>query len=89
MTPPEFLYHGTASRFLDAILQEGLRPQSRLYVHLSPNTETAVKVGKRHALPSVLKVCALDYHKDGGVFYRSENGVWLTKTVPVEYLIQL
>ena len=45
--PPEFLYHGTASRFLDAIFAEGLKPMSRLYVHLSPDAATAVKVGKR------------------------------------------
>ncbi|MDE5778838.1 MAG: RNA 2'-phosphotransferase [Lachnospiraceae bacterium] len=45
--PPEFLYHGTATRFLDNIINEGLKPMSRLYVHLSKDTETALKVGKR------------------------------------------
>ena len=45
--PPEFLYHGTATRFLDNIMNEGLKPMSRLYVHLSKDTETALKVGKR------------------------------------------
>lgn len=28
--PPEFLYHGTAERFLESIKKEGLRPMSRL-----------------------------------------------------------
>lgn len=45
--PPEFLYHGTATIFLDNIINEGLKPMSRLYVHLSKDTETALKVGKR------------------------------------------
>lgn len=44
--PPQYLYHGTAERFLDAIMAEGLKPMSRLYVHLSKDEETAVKVGK-------------------------------------------
>ena len=33
--PPDCLYHGTATRFLESIRREGLKPMSRLYVHLS------------------------------------------------------
>ena len=54
--PPEFLYHGTAKRFLENIQAEGLKPMSRLYVHLSKDKETAIKVGKRHGEPVVLQV---------------------------------
>ena len=46
--PPEFLYHGTATKFHDSIMSEGLKPMSRLYVHLSRDIDTALKVGKRH-----------------------------------------
>lgn len=83
--PPGFLYHGTATRFLDAILNDGLKPMSRLYVHLSKDIETALKVGKRHGDPIVLKVCSGDMYKDGYKFYLSENGVWLTKKVDIKY----
>lgn len=83
--PPKFLYHGTVTRFLDAILNDGLKPMSRLYVHLSKDIETALKVGKRHGDPVVLKVCGGDMYKDGYKFYLSENGVWLTKKVDVKY----
>lgn len=83
--PPGFLYHGTATRFLDAILNDGLKPMSRLYVHLSKDIETALKVGKRHGDPIVLKVCSGDMYKDGYKFYLAENGVWLTKKVDVKY----
>jgi putative RNA 2'-phosphotransferase len=86
VAPPERLFHGTATRFLDAIRAEGLRPQSRRHVHLSPDEETAVKVGQRHGKPAVLLVHAGAMHRDGHVFYRSENGVWLTTVVPVGYL---
>ncbi len=84
--PPERLFHGTATRFLDAIRAEGLRPQSRQHVHLSPDEETAVKVGQRHGKPVVLVVLAGAMHREGHVFYRSENGVWLTAAVPPGYL---
>lgn len=86
--PPDVLYHGTATRFLGSILNagEGLRSGSRLYVHLSKDYDTAVKVGTRHGVPAVLKVDAGSMARDGYVFYLSENGVWLVETVPVKYL---
>lgn len=84
--PPEVLYHGTADRFLDAIKSEGLKPMSRLYVHLSKDYDTAVNVGKRHGKAVVLEVDAARMKRDGKVFYLSENGVWLTQSVESEYL---
>lgn len=84
--PPKVLYHGTAVRFLSSIMAEGLKPMSRLYVHLSPDYDTAVKVGKRHGKPVILKVDADRMDGDGFVFYLSENGVWLTKTVESQYI---
>ena len=87
--PPELLYHGTADRFVKSIMKEGLKPMSRLYVHLSKDIETAKKVGKRHGNPVVLKIHSEQMKRDGGKFYLSENGVWLTKKVDVEYLEKL
>lgn len=84
--PPKFLYHGTADRFLDSIMSDGLVPKSRLYVHLSKDEKTAEKVGKRHGKPVVLKIETGRMAKAGFKFYLSENEVWLTKTVPPEYL---
>ena len=84
--PPEYLYHGTGEKYVDSINQGGLVPKSRLYVHLSADTETAVKVGSRHGRPVVYRVAAGKMKADGHVFYRSVNGVWLTKEVPVRYL---
>lgn len=87
--PPEFLYHGTATRFLDNIMNEGLKPMSRLYVHLSKDIETALKVGKRHGNPVILKIYSGEMHKDGYKFYLSENGVWLTKKIDVKYIEEM
>lgn len=85
-TPPDTLYHGTATRFLDAILLEGLKPGSRQQVHLSAAYDTAVAVGQRHGKPVVLKVKALELHHSGESFFQSDNGVWLVSHVPHNYL---
>ncbi len=84
--PPQYLYHGTADRFLDSIMAEGLKPMSRLYVHLSVDEEMAMKVGKRHGKPVVLKIKTEEMWKDGIKFYLSQNGVWLTKYVDTKYI---
>ena len=85
-TPPQYLYHGTAERFLPAILKEGLKPMTRQFVHLSAAYDTAVAVGKRHGKPVVLIVRAADFASDGHELYLSANGVWQAKAVPPEYL---
>lgn len=84
--PPEYLYHGTAVRFLPAILGEGLKPMTRRFVHLSAAYDTAVAVGSRHGEPVVLTVRAADFAADGHALYLSANGVWQAEAVPPEYL---
>jgi putative RNA 2'-phosphotransferase len=85
--PPEFLYHGTARRFLETIRREGLHARERNFVHLSPDERTAVQVGARHGRPVVLVVDAGRMHQDGHTFYLSEGGIWLTQWVPVQYIL--
>jgi putative RNA 2'-phosphotransferase len=84
--PPDLLYHGTVARFLDSIRVSGLEPGNRQHVHLSPDVETARKVGQRRGRPVILIIEADRMWRDGHTFYRAENGVWLTDSVPVEYL---
>lgn len=84
--PPAYLYHGTVSRSLDAIRAEGLRPMNRHHVHLSPDRETATRVGARRGRPVVLAVDAGAMHRAGHVFRVSANGVWLADAVPPEFL---
>ena len=84
--PPEYLFHGTATRFLNTIMKEGLRPMSRQWVHLSKDYETAINVGSRHGTPIVLRVNARQLVADGHQLYRSLNGVWQIKEVPARYL---
>lgn len=86
VAPPDILYHGTASRFVESIRTSGLRAGARHHVHLSAHLDTAVKVGTRHGKPVVLTVAAGQMHAQGFTFYRSQNGVWLTDSVPVEFI---
>lgn len=84
--PPASLFHGTATRFLDAIMASGLKPMSRRHVHLSLDRDTALKVGQRHGKPVVLQVNAQAMHGAGKLFWLADNGVWLTDTVEPAYL---
>ena len=84
--PPTFLWHGTGKKYMQDICKIGLIPKSRLYVHLSSDTQTAITVGKRHGEAILFCVDALSMYRDGFKFYLSKNGVWLTKQVPASYL---
>lgn len=84
--PPRFLYHGTGEKYTASIDENGLFAKERLYVHLSGDVETAVKVGTRHGKPVVYRVDTGQMAADGYEFFRSVNGVWLTRHVPARYL---
>ena len=86
LEPPEQLYHGTTHRSLDSIRAQGLLKRSRQHVHLSPDRETAEKVGMRHGPPVILTIRAGEMHRAGHRFYCSANGVWLVEAVPSEFI---
>lgn len=86
--PPDELWHGTGEKYVTSIDEQGLLPKSRLYVHLSKDAVTATNVGQRHGKPVLYVVKAGEMHRDGYSFYLSKNGVWLTKEVPVRYLVK-
>ena len=85
--PPDVLYHGAGHLSVEAIQREGLRRMNRYHVHLSADRETAVRVGARHGRPVVFRVDARTMHDAGILFFRSDNGVWLTDNVSPNYLI--
>ena len=85
-TPPDVLWHGTGEKYVSSIDRQGLIPKSRLYVHLSTDTETARKVGSRHGKPVIYTIDCRKMTEDGYRFYLSANGIWLTKSVPPQYL---
>lgn len=90
--PPDILYHGTISTYLDAIMHEGIRPMERQKVHLSWDIPTAKKVAGRRASrgnPVILQVDTARMTADGIVFYLADNDVWLTDYVAPKYLTEI
>ena len=85
--PPTRLYHGTSPEALGAIRRAGLQPMGRQYVHLSPDRETALRVGSRHTPhPVLIIVRAAKAHEAGIAFYHPEEGVYLAEPIPPAYL---
>lgn len=88
--PPTLLYHGTKEEFLPAILREGLTGQSRQHVHLSTDIETAYIVARRRkGKDAILRIDSAAMAGDGLTFFLSDNGVWLTDSVPPRYLREI
>ncbi|WP_277964424.1 RNA 2'-phosphotransferase [Pseudomonas sp. RIT-To-2] len=84
--PPALLYHGTATRFLDSIREQGLIAGARHHVHLAEDTATATAVGQRYGKPVVLRIETQAMRQQGFKFFRAENGVWLVDSVPARFL---
>ena len=85
--PPPILFHGTGDKSVTAIRAEGLKPGQRQHVHLSPDEDTAIRVGRRHGRPVVLRIAAGRMRESGHAFFLSTNGVWLTEAVPVQFIV--
>ena len=87
---PNWLYHGTNSRAIKDIMEQGLQPMGRQYVHLSDNIETAKTVGDRRltkdTVTKIFKISTIEAVNDGIQFYKSENGVYLVETIPPHLL---
>lgn len=85
-TPPPLLYHGTGKKHLPSIMASGLEKMKRHHVHLSTDVATALQVGRRHGEAILLHINAAKMQADGFRFFLSENKVWLTERVPVDYI---
>ncbi len=84
--PESFLYHGTSPERLTEILNDGLCPMERQFVHLSKEKETAYKVGKRHyPEPVILKIDAPGASKSGIDFF-DRGEVVLSEKIPPEFI---
>lgn len=85
--PPEYLYHGTSASLVSKIMKGGLCRMSRQYVHLSVDESMAMQVGARRKCEvAILKISARKMREEGFKFWLSRNNVWLTETVPPQYL---
>jgi putative RNA 2'-phosphotransferase len=84
--PPAILYHGTTINARPQILQEGLRPMKRQFVHLTVDLALARQIGARHGASCIMSVDAERAHDDGIVFHNANRGFWLVAALPPQYL---
>lgn len=84
--PPPVLYHGTAEKYIDSIMKEGLRPRKRNFVHLSETIDMAKQIGTRHGSPVVLSIDIEAMIRTGYKFYKAQNSIWLTGDIPPKFL---
>ena len=84
--PPEWLFHGTASRNIESIRERGLHRAGRHHVHLSTDAELMIEVARRHGKPVLIRIAAGRMHEAGHPFFLTDNDVWLTESVPPEFV---
>jgi len=86
----EWLFHGTTAEAATVILEQGLQPMKRMWVHLSPTKDIATQVGKRRtSSPVTLVVDCAEARKAGLRFYKASEQVYLCKFVPAKYIRRL
>lgn len=85
--PPEFLYHGTNERVLDAIREGGLSSMQRQFVHLSISLDRAVTVAARRTKdPILLSIRAKEACDSGIIFHHPEDDHFLVSALPPEFI---
>ena len=85
--PPVSLFHGTDPRSAQFIAREGLKPMGRNYVHLASEKKYATRARHRKSCqPILFEVRSADAFRSGISFYQSNDVVWLSESIPVEFL---
>jgi len=85
-TPPAVLLHGTSQQAVAAILEAGILPMKRQYVHLTTDPDLAARIGRRHGAAHLLTVDAAQAASDGVIFYRANDSFWLADAIPARYI---
>jgi len=84
---PEDLYFPTTDKEAELLLEGGIKPSDRSYVHLSETYESAVGAGVvRTEEPVILRVDAEKAMGEGETIMKAGKGVYITKKVDPDYL---
>lgn len=87
--PPVVLYHGTSASAALLIMQEGLKPMGRQYVHLADDKEIALIVGKRKDKKPVLFIIDAEAATAAGInFYHGNDNTWLADAIGPVYIVK-
>lgn len=80
--PSAPLYHGTSRSSLPGILEKGLLPMRRLFVHLTTSYEDALARARVHPDPVVVVVDPVCLKKRRVKVFRGSKTVYLARLVP-------
>jgi putative RNA 2'-phosphotransferase len=84
---PASLYFPTTEEEVGLLLEMGLKPSDRKWVHLSDSVEKAYEAGKvRSDTPVILRVNSGKAMEAGVVIMRAGKTVYITKEIPPDYL---
>jgi len=84
---PDTLYAPTTEKESELLLESGLHPSDRTYVHLSGTYDSAVEAGAvRTKEPVILKVDAESAIEDGHEIMEAGKDVYIAKEIKAEYL---
>ncbi|OGP53206.1 MAG: hypothetical protein A2Y65_01105 [Deltaproteobacteria bacterium RBG_13_52_11] len=87
-SPPRILYHGTRHRTYPHILERGLDPMGRQYVHLTTAPDLAMRIGRRRdPNPVLLEIQAQRAFENGIIFYEANPLIYLADHIPQSYII--
>jgi len=88
MLPP-YLYHGTTLLAAQKILNEGLKPKGRQYVHLSKEISMAIKVGKRRTSHPIVLIIDCEKARKLGITFFISGDLYLSEYIPPECISKL
>ncbi len=87
--PSMVLYHATSPEAAFSIMQKGLLPMGRQYVHLSPNKDIALEVGRRKCKnPVLLAINSEIAIKQGSCFFEGNDKVVLSDEINASAIIE-
>lgn len=86
--PPQTLFHGTAMAYAESIEKRGLLHLFRSNVQMTDDMMKAWEFSELHSGKEELIywIDSKKMHRDGMKFYRTQDGVWMTRHVPPQYL---
>ncbi len=84
---PDHLYLPTTEKEAELLLEGGVKPSDRTYVHLSGTYDSAVRAGAvRTETPVILEIKAKEAIEEGHTIMKAGKEVYITKEIQPEYM---
>jgi len=87
---PEVIYYPATEEEKDLLLETGLRPSGRIFVHMSATLESAGEAGKvRTPRPVVFEIDVPSAIESGVVIMHAAPNIYITKELPADFLKEI